>query len=171
MQQNQRYHLFLFFLLPCQNLVPTINATRLPAALCWKRLMHPAAGSLKQRWGVGYRGLVSLFLSNSPPSDFFIFKPVVFNPNQRWLKWHHLRQISRLHTCNFFFIQSVVLPEISKQTLMCEIDGVPTLRGGFKLWQDKKIIIDFPLERFGEEEAKVVNIWWGKMRSHCVNLL
>ncbi len=71
MQQNQRYHSYLCSHLPVRD----------SGVSCFKQLM---------------------WVSSSSAADntfrlFFTVRLVVLSLNQRWLRWHHLRQIIRLH--------------------------------------------------------------------------
>ncbi len=69
-----------FFFIPniflhCQNLAPTLPTMQLDHLTVLSEILvcHTSSGycSLKQRWGAGYRGLVSSLLSNSTRADFF----------------------------------------------------------------------------------------------------
>lgn len=125
---------FYCIFIPCQNLTATLPTMQLNHRQftrffgCVELKAANVALSLKQ-----IRGLVSSLLSTL---DFFFFydffKLVVFRPNQRWLKWPHLRTFVRFHAAPsgatkcliHVYSHAIVLPKTFKQTSMCKIHGV-----------------------------------------------
>ena len=121
------------FILPrCQNLAPTLPRIQLIRQqfeiVGWCTCIpEPLACSCDVQQA--NRGLVpQLFFISTPPPICFLFKLVVFSPNRRWLKWHHLRQfittqfpLETFKALNDIFVTHVVvLYNIWKHTLMCK---------------------------------------------------
>ncbi len=97
------------------------------------------AASLKQRWGAGYRSLLSSHLSNATPLDFFHFQTCSLQPQPRLPQVTSHEGIHQsLHSsfCSHkrlnttFFTYTVALPKICQKTLMCKISEVPLLEKG-----------------------------------------